>query len=159
MPKPKPLNLPSQAALMAKFDYNPSTGKLTHKHNCRFHKAGSEAGNRTSKGYISLWAIDGYYLAHRIIWKMIYNEEPPEVDHKNRVRDDNRLDNLKASDYFQNQQNRAGARFGTVGIRKSSPGRYQARITKNNKEIYLGSFKTFEEALEARTKAAKEYHG
>ena len=45
---------------------------------------------------------------------------------------------------------------GFRGIRKKYNS-YQARITVNYKEIYLGNFKTLDEAIEARKKAEVEY--
>lgn len=36
---------------------------------------------------------------------------------------------------------------------------YQARIVVNNKERYLGAFKTIEEALALRKEAEKKYYG
>ena len=46
--------------------------------------------------------------------------------------------------------------LGFKGIRKKYNS-YQARITVNYKEIYLGNFKTLDEAIRARKKAEAEY--
>lgn len=45
---------------------------------------------------------------------------------------------------------------GVTGVRKKGK-RYQARITVRGQEIYLGSFRTVEEASIAREEAEKKY--
>lgn len=47
---------------------------------------------------------------------------------------------------------------GHKGIRKAQSGKYQARISKNNKQYNLGTFSTIEEAVEARQKAERELY-
>ena len=47
-------------------------------------------------------------------------------------------------------------KFGHAGIRKKG-NTFQARITDNYKEIYLGSFRTLEDAIKARKEAEKIY--
>ena len=47
---------------------------------------------------------------------------------------------------------------GHTGIRKSKNGKYEVRISKNNKQYHLGTFSTIEEAVEARQKAERELY-
>ena len=115
--------------------------------------AGKVAGGICqSKGYV-LVGIDGArYSAHRIIWAMYNGKLPPkhlEIDHINRVRDDNRPANLRLVTPSANQRNtlsRTGLPKG-VCVHKTT-GKYQASI-----RLHLGTFSTAEEADAAYKRA------
>ena len=77
-----------------------------------------------------------------------------EVDHINRNGLDNRKSNLRIVDHKTNLRNQSQNR---KGIWKTHNGRYRASITVNYKSIYLGTFDTYEEALEVRLQAEKQY--
>lgn len=98
--------LPPSSRLFELFTYDPSTGRLkwNTKNSNRAIK-GSIAGCKTPEGYIVVGVDGQLYMAHRIIWKMLYNEEPEEIDHINLIKDDNRKVNLRKSDCVTNQHN------------------------------------------------------
>lgn len=76
------------------------------------------------------------------------------VDHKNRVKTDNRLCNLRFVTKSENNINRDGV----VGVYFDSKGnRWRASISINGTAIKLGSFKTKEEATEIRRRAELKY--
>ena len=84
------------------------------------------------------------------------------VDHKNRNPFDNRKANLRICTIADNTRNKSvskNCKSGHIGIRKTPYGRYNVRITCNRKEIYVGNFKTLEEAIAARKTAEQKYHG
>lgn len=59
-----------------------------------------------------------------------------------------------------NQRKSTKNTSGTVGVSKrKDTGKYQAYITKNGKTIKLGSYKTIEEAIQARKEAEIKYYG
>jgi len=156
--KRKPLKLPPREQLVYRFIYNEDTGEFLHRHSLKGkHKANEPAGYVNNTGYLSTWAVNGYYLVHRIIWKMVHDEEPVEIDHKDRNRLNNKLDNLRAATECTNQQNRKRSNE-HVGIRYELKGRYSARIQVNYKQIYLGTFWSLEQALEARREAEEKYN-
>ena len=68
-----------------------------------------------------------------------------DVDHINLNGLDNRKSNLRVVTHQRNTTNNHG-----VGVNKVGSGRYQAIIGRNYKQIYLGTFDTFEEAADAR---------
>jgi hypothetical protein len=73
--------------------------------NTRF--SGEVAGTILNTGYRRI-GIDGkYYGAARLAWLYVYEEWPKnEIDHINRVRDDDRLANLRDVTHTDNQNNR-----------------------------------------------------
>jgi hypothetical protein len=83
------------------------------------------------------------------------------VDHINGDKLDNRRSNLRICQQIENTRNRKtnyDKKTKGVGFQKRS-GTYRARIRVNYKHIYLGDFKTEQEALDAYAKAAIYYHG
>ena len=58
-------------------------------------RPGSVAGSRTDKGYVSVKLLGSKYRAHRLAWLYVTGAWPDlEIDHINRDRSDNRIDNL-----------------------------------------------------------------
>lgn len=162
-------SLPSQEELLRVFDYCPTTGELRWKvrvsQRCR---AGTPAGSPAGKSAAEPTA--GYkveyrgasYRAHRIIWKMLYNDEPQEIDHRDRNPLNNRQNNLRSVTTSQNQMNRGVSvvsRSGIKGVFLCRNGKYTAKICINKKSHYLGCFATAEEATDAYASASRKYHG
>lgn len=130
-------------------------------------KIGDQAGYLTKPhGYRLFMFKRKHILTHRFIFWLETNDLPIIVDHKrpelNEAGEkDNRFSNLRAADYSGNAANqpvKAGTISGLKGIEKRKNG-YVARIRKNGKRHYLGTFPTIEEAQAAYDKAAGELHG
>ena len=87
--------------------YNPETGDFIWNVSVGRVKRGTVARCLDGDGYIRI-QIDGVrYFAHRLAWFYIFNEFPdPETDHKNRIKTDNRISNLRITDRSGNNQNR-----------------------------------------------------
>lgn len=153
MPIAKPI--PNQAALRKLFDYNPTTGDLF------WLESGNKAGSLHYSGYVSVQVNKQRYQAHRIIWALCYGSIPQNmmIDHIDRNRSNNRLDNLRLADDSENQYNRTANKGREVkGVYRHNR-LWKAEITADGKRKYLGLFKTPEAAYEAYKKAAKELHG
>lgn len=86
--------------------YNPETGELRRKTG-RSGVRGVIAGGIAYNGY-RLVTIDGKsWYAHRVIYLIMTGEWPPDqMDHINRVRDDNRWENLRPVTALENSQNK-----------------------------------------------------
>jgi hypothetical protein len=117
--------------------------------------AGSLAGHVRKDGYCRI-SIDGKsYLAHRLIWLWHGRELPEktEIDHIDRNKSNNNIDNLRLATRTQNERNKVkkGYRF--------EAGKWRAKITINGKDKHLGMFDTEDEARIAYLTAAKPIHG
>ena len=94
------------------------------------------------------------FYAHRVAWLLHYGEWPDdEIDHINGVKDDNRISNLRNVDRKTNVENRRAVR----GYHKSVGG-YTSYLKHHGRQLYLGYFKTAEEARAAYLKAKRKLH-
>ncbi len=148
--------LPPVDRLKELFCYNPETGLFWRR------KTNTRVQTKSENGYFRVRIGAGNEIpVHRIIWKMMTGFDPRwEIDHINGVRHDNRWENLREATRKQNNHNmpiRSDNRAGFKGV-GFSRGRYVARIIKDGKKHYLGSFWSPEEASEAYKKAAIELH-
>ena len=151
--------------------YDPASGELRWRPapifgeawNTRY--AGKVAGGRNSDGYFSLCLTyrgrELRLLAHRIAFAMAYERWPVnEIDHKNRVRSDNRLANLREATDAQNSQNQkkhATNTSGYVGVTRQ--GRcWRAKIRVAGKRKHLGNFASIEDAGRAYLAAKQRLH-
>lgn len=158
--------LPSLAELNDLLDYNPETGLFTWKKNRGNVRAGSIAGTLHRTGYVHITINRKIYKAHRLAYKMYYGSDPvDQVDHIDCDRSNNRIANLRDATPSQNHANTKRSGTNTSGFKGVCPNPnsrknpWRAQIEINNKNIYLGSHKTKEEAALAYEKAAKEHHG
>ena len=155
--------LPPVELLRELFDYDPLSGCLTFRVYNHRHRKGDVLSRRNSAGYLCWTHLYDQYYAHRIAWKIYTGEEPPEVvDHRNRRRDDNRWKNLRASTEIKNRYNMTpwGKRYlpGVFQRREGAPS-FQAKISVNKKQIYLGSYPSEVEAHRAYVDAHLLYFG
>ena len=94
-----------------------------------------------------------YFKIHRLIaeYYIPNPENKPEVDHINRIRDDNRIENLRWVTSSENQQNRGMPNTNTSGHKYISYNKFGDRwVFKKtiNGKLTRKYFKTIEEALE-----------
>jgi hypothetical protein len=81
------------------------------------------------------------------------------TDHKNRLRNDNRFENLRPSSYSQNGANRkCTSVLGVKGVAIKGT-KFMAQITYNYKNNYLGLWDSLEEAHAAYLQAAMDLWG
>jgi hypothetical protein len=152
---PKPL--PSQEALQAEFCFDPDTGVLTRR------KSGHLAGYQNPKGYRLVSYQSEYYLAHRLIFKMVHDIEPPVVDHADSCPANNRISNLRAADGVTNRWNGPVHRNSKTGIKNvhwcESKQRYFAAFKLRGKVVVLGRYTDLMDAAIAAAVGRLVLHG
>lgn len=124
--------------------------------------AGKRAG--TKLRYVMIKVGNKAVQAHCIIWEMHYGPLPHgyEIDHINRDKLDNRIENLRAATRSQNCVNvldrGASNKTGYAGV-FAKRDKWQASISIDGNTKHLGTFKTPKEAHEAYRKAREQHHG
>lgn len=150
--------------IRALFHYEPETGVFTRKvATSNSTKVGDIAGSLDRRGYRCIMVDGKIHKAHRLAWLYVYGSWPlMGLDHRNRVRDDNRIDNLREATPTQNCQNtsaRTDNRSGYRGVHwHAANAVWVAQIRHNKKSVYLGSFGTPEAAYSAYLDAAARLH-
>lgn len=114
-----------------------------------------------SGGYLEGRLNCELYSAHRVVFKLLFNLDPIQIDHINGVRSDNRPANLRGVSTLDNNKNRARDHRNTTGVTGvyfiEKSGRYEAKIGVNSKTLFIGSYNTLAEAAAAR-KLADQTH-
>jgi len=153
-----PRPLPSQKILQELFDYDPQ-GFLRWKHTARAKKAGAIAGCVHPDGYRKIGVNGVKYPAHRLVFQWHYGTCPKSLDHVNRDRDDNRIENLREADPSQSVWNRDGwSASGHKNIEVTPSGTYRAKISFHG-QLFRKTFKTLEEAIAYATNQREQLHG
>lgn len=153
--------LPTKQELLEIFEYDKQSGVLTWKprkfssllaNGWNSKYANKIVGVKNSAGYLVLSINNTKYLAHRIIWKMINNEEPVVVDHIDGNPLNNSIDNLRAADESLSSFNKrlSQKRF-PRGVQPNGS-RYMARLAGS----HLGTYATPEEAHAVYCAAAQQ---
>ena len=148
------------AELKRKLDYDPLTGLFVWRVS-EGAKAGRVAGFVTEHGYVRVRLLGRLHMAHRLAWLYTHGEFPADqIDHINRVRDDNRIVNLRNATRKQNNEN-AGRQANNISGAKgvswhAGACKWVAQITHNNECKYLGLHDTVAEASAVYQKAANE---
>lgn len=144
--------------------YEPSTGVFTWvKTLTNRIKIGDAAGSINSKGYRVIRILGIQYYAHRLAWLYVHGFFPHQVDHKNTVKSDNSIDNLRVATSTQNNCN-VGAtsrnKSGHKGVSWYPRFRkWRACIKKDGKQIHLGYFSSAQAAAQAYESAGIDLHG
>ena len=155
------ITYPSREFLHSVFRYDPDTGLLIGKVSRGNRKAGKPVGHKCSRGYLQVRLNGDNLSVARVIWIMQRGTAPEQIDHINRVKDDNRLCNLRAADQSLNARNKRVQRNNTSGTKGVSfdkqSGKWKARIGTGNGRATLGLFRTKERAIAARAAAELAY--
>jgi len=142
--------------------YDPLTGVFTWKiARMRGHVPGAVAGSPGRDGYWTIMVDGKAYKAHRLAWLLHTGRWPKkQIDHINRVRDDNRIENLLEANKSENQINSAMYRNNKSGYRgvyfSKQANKWQAQLRRNNKKTHIGYFATAKEASKAREAALND---
>ncbi|RWA81490.1 MAG: HNH endonuclease [Mesorhizobium sp.] len=165
------------------FLYEPDTGRFWWRHRplSHFETSGMAASWNTrwagteafvsrvgkNKAYLAgRVTIDGEYvkmLAHVAAWIYVYGVRPlSQIDHKNTIKSDNRIDNLRQATQTENNWNQTKRKASPYpkGVYKPrDKKRFVAQAVLGGKNTFLGYFDTPDEAHAAWLKAVTPERG
>jgi len=139
--------------------YDPLTGAWTWMNPVKRSKMhrGDVAGRIDCNGRRQIRIASGFFYSARLAHLYMTGEWPKDqMDHINRIRDDDRWENLRQATQSQNSYNREWAEAG---------GEWRGIRANGNKFVvciggqYLGNFPTFEGAKAVRDKALQDWAG
>lgn len=132
------------------YKYNPETGDFFNSKGKIITRTGTHGYYRTSiRNENKLYDV----WLHRLAWYIQYGEIPVVIDHINRDRKDNRIENLRNVNKKINNFNKSDV----DGFSKHKD-KFRARIYLNRKRIDLGFYDNEIDARKAYLDAKKIYH-
>lgn len=147
--------------LIERLDY--VDGKLFWKIPPKNHPSllGKEAGSIDSHGYRQIHHSGKNIFTHHIVWLMFNDDMPEQIDHIDRNRLNNRIENLRPATNMTNQHN-AGIRkdntSGYTGITfKKETEQWNVRIQTNGKRYNIGTYDDLAGAIDAHNMAKGKY--
>lgn len=135
----------TQEKLKQMFDYDPG-GYLVYRVNPKGRaKKGDRAGAQQPNGYWHIMINRKRYFAHRLIFMYHHGFIPTQIDHIDRDKSNNRIENLRKAEHRQNMWNKeitpTSSKSGYRGvIWLPDRGRWLAYSRYNGKMKYLGHF-------------------
>ena len=137
--------------------YDKKTGIFTSKVALGSIKKNQIMGCVNKRGYILIGINKKTYRSHLLAWPYSYGEYPTRLDHKNHIKTDNRIDNLRKVTQQENCKNQAKPKNNTsdvVGVHWIEKNkRWRAYISIDKKRKYLGCYASFSDAVDARKDA------
>jgi hypothetical protein len=132
---------------------------------CNRVRVGQRAGGKSKSGYRRIHVLGKRYYEHHLVWIYHYGELPNcQIDHINRIKDDNRIENLRLcpnnhSDNHQNMPKQNNNTSGYTGVTyDKNRKKWQAQIKINGKYKFLGRFNNIEDAVKSRDEGKLKYH-
>ena len=145
------------------FEYR--DGKLYWKINTNKSKKliGKEAGCKTTCAYGSVNLDSKAYSIHKVIYCMHKGIMPTIVDHINLIRDDHRIENLRAADHHTNNYNKGVQKNNKLGMKNISWNKqnkkWWVQVIANGKKVVSLMFDDLELAQLVAYEARDKFHG
>jgi len=142
--------------------YNPQTGKIHWIKDKGRAKSGDLAGTQEDTGALKLVFNRRLYKLHRLAWFLYYGVWPKEeIDHINHDKLDNRIINLRETDRKTNGRNLplfTNSLSGVCGVHWfERTQKWTVSIKVDGRNIRLGYFSNFDEAVKVRKDAEIKY--
>lgn len=129
----------------SKYEYDStSPSGLVYKIHAGNRRKGDFAGSRESNGYWRVQLHGKHAQAHRVVWELHNGPIPDglQVDHIDRNKDNNTIENLRLATSSTNNLNRTFKRY------YLTPFGWRVRAMVDGKRKTFGTFKTEQEAIE-----------
>ncbi len=141
-----------ELAIKRGMTYNNKTGLITGP-------GGKIITRKNKKGYISvgIWynVNTVYFLGHLFAWYYTYDVLPKlQIDHKDRDKSNNKLENLRLVTNQENQFNRDCKGY----FQRKDSGKWRAYLVLNGKRVFDKTYNTEDEAIRGREEAKKKFH-
>lgn len=160
------MNELSRSQLMKFLNYDPLTGEFIWViSRSPSIKPGDVAGwLDKSTGYIRICLFGKFYRAHRLAYFYMTGAWPlQQIDHRDRIKTNNKWSNLRPATHLENQQNRGMKSNNTSGVAGvgwvKNTKKWTASIRVNYKYYFLGNFVDWFEAVCARKSAEHKLRG
>jgi hypothetical protein len=166
----------TQQYLKSRVNYTPDTGLFVwlpkdvvvnpynRSWNTRYRNkvAGHMFTRDSGKKYITIKMQGFRLMAHNLAWLYVYGKLPKNiVDHINGDGTDNRICNLRDVTVTENNRNkklRSNNKTGVCGVYWNKEcKKWFSQIRVNTKNIYLGIYESFDDAVKARKEAELVY--
>lgn len=150
--------------LKRKLKYDPATGLFTRNCIMTGSSIGDVCGTKKENGYVIISIDRVLYRAHRLAWFYFYGRWPEgDIDHVNRIRNDNRIANLREACRSDNLCNSSRRSDNKTGIRGVSFNRvsntYTVKIQKNGKTLTRYGVTNIAVAKDIARVFSNELHG
>lgn len=156
-----PVSSSERAALQRQLAYCPVTGIFRWRVDHSRVRAGDIAGTVNSHGYRKIEVGGRSYAAHRLAWLFVHDKWPSaDMDHINRVKDDNRIANLRDVSRAVNNRNKGAYKTCTTGHAGVFPYKYgyRAVLIVGGRAVLRRRFRTLEAAVAARQAAEEAFN-
>lgn len=144
-------------------DYDPATGKFRWKTRDVAARRAT-VGWMNGRGYLRVEIENCRYLLHRLAWLYVHGEWPSlRIDHINRIKTDNRIENLRLATQTQNLWNmrvRSDNKSGFKGVHwNKARGKWMAYANSHGVRTNLGLFNDLSDAVAAYDAYALSHRG
>ena len=135
----------TQEYLKKNLHYNPDTGVFTRtRSGTRSDLVGKSTGCTSPSGYVFIHIAGRQHRAHRLAFLYMTGSIPEFCDHKNRIRSDNRWQNLRPATRKENLRNTSISsrnKSGYKGVSWYRKGRkWHSQISCHGKNTHIGYF-------------------